>query len=149
MITTFKNIIKMRHLAIPFLLLALFAGCKKNAGENPMIKPNWVVVSNIDKEFSMTYVAQVTVKAEIQPLVEGDELAAFIGDQCRGIATIVSHDNKNCFYLLIYGNQNDTEKLSFKFYSNQKKWIFETIPIDTYFPNQTVGSLDTPYLFEF
>jgi ribosomal protein L33 len=97
----------------------------------------------------MTYIAQVIINTTIQPIVEGDELAAFIGNQCRGVATIVSNDNKTYFYLLIYGNQNDTEKLSFKYYCMQKSRIFETIPIDTYFPNQTVGSLDTPFLFEF
>jgi hypothetical protein len=235
--TTFKNIIKMRYLAIPFLLLTVFASCKKDAVKSPILdisvdsaqiaagvnstigfditsntswlisssqswlminktsgtgnasitltasanntssirkavvtvtsletgtkiinvfqsfvpasKPNWAIVNNINKEFSITYIAQVSVNNEIQPLTEGDELAAFIGNQCRGIATIVSNDNKNYFYILIYGNQNDTEKLLFKYYSKQRTWIFENKPIDIYYPNQSVGSLDTPFIFEF
>lgn len=140
---------KMRYLGILLVLLALLSGCSKNKDGKTDTKPNWIVANDVKKEFSVTYVVRVSVNNEIQPLLEADELAAFIGTQCRGTAAIVTNDSKNCFYLLIYGNQNDTEKLFFKYYSSKKARIFESIPIDTYFPNQIVGSLDVPYLFEF
>ena len=139
----------MRYLAIPIMMLALLSGCHKNDDENLDTKPDWALASDVNKEYSMTYIVRVSVKSEVQPLVEADELAAFIGSQCRGTATIVTNDSKNCFYLLVYGNQNDTEKLSFRFFSSQKRKIFESIPVDTYFPNLMIGSLDTPIIFEF
>lgn len=115
----------------------------------PVAKPNWVIESNLIKEFTMTYIAQMSVNSVIQPIIEGDELAAFIGNKCRGIATIVSNNNTNSFYLLVFGNQNDTENLYFKYYSKQKTWIFEAKPFSNYFPNQLVGSPDEPFRLEF
>jgi hypothetical protein len=142
------KLINMRYLVIPVIMLTLLSGCKKN-DEKFDNKPNWVLDNTVNKEYSMTYIVKVSVTSEVQPLVAADELAAFIGTQCRGTATIVSNDNKNCFYLLVYGSQNDTEKLSFRYFSSQKKKIFESLPVDSYFPNQMIGSLDTPVLFEF
>jgi hypothetical protein len=131
------------------MFVALSSGCRKNTDVSPDAKPDWVIAADVNKEFSLTYIVKVSVTNQIQPLLEKDELAAFIGTQCRGTATIVTNDNKNCFYLLIYGNQNDTLKLSFKYYCSQKGRIFESVPIDSYFPNQIVGSVDAPILFEF
>jgi len=139
----------MRYLALTIMLLALLSGCHKNDDEDFDTKPNWVVATDVNKEFSMTYIVRVSVNSEVQPLVPSDELAAFIGTQCRGTATIVSNDSKNCFYLLFYGNQNDTEKLTFRYFSSEKKKIYESAPLDNYFPNQMAGSLDAPIIFEF
>jgi hypothetical protein len=115
----------------------------------PAAKPNWLIENNLIKEFSMTYIVQMSVDSEIQPIIEGDELAAFIGNQCRGIATIVSNSNNNSFYLLIFGNQNDTGNLILKYFNKQKTWIFEAKPINNYFSNQLVGSPDEPFRLEF
>jgi hypothetical protein len=131
------------------VLLALFAGCKKDTDEIFDAKPGWTIANEVSREYSMTYIVRVSVGSEVQPLIASDELAAFIGTQCRGTATIVANDSKNCFYLLVYGSQNDTELLTFRYFSSQNKKIYESIPVAAYFPNQMIGSLDDPILFEF
>jgi hypothetical protein len=143
-----KHII-MRYLAIPIIMLALLTSCHKKDNEVFDTKPNWALPGDVIKEYSMTYIVRVSVNSEVQPLVAADELAAFIGTKCRGTATIVANDSKNCFYLLVYGNQNDNEKLSFRYFSSQQRKIFESVSVDTYYPNQIIGSLDAPILFEF
>lgn len=139
----------MRYIIHFLLLLLLFAGCNKDNNRKQDPKPNWVLSSKVNKEFSMTYIVRVSVNGGVQPFSETDELAAFIGTECRGTATIVTNDSKKCFYLLIYSSQNDTEKLSFKYFSAIRSRIFEVVSNDSYFPNQTVGSLDVPFLIEF
>lgn len=150
--TVTKTILKrinMRYLAFTIIMLVFLSGCRKNDDDVSDAKPNWVVATDVTKDYSMTYIVRVSVNSEVQPLVESDELSAFIGTQCRGTATIVTNDSKNCFYLLVYGSQNDTEKLSFRYFSSQKRKIFESVPVETYFPNQMIGSVDAPILFEF
>jgi hypothetical protein len=139
----------MRYLIIPLILLTLMCGCKKKDTEVFDSKPNWVMATDVNKEYSMTYIVKVSVNSVVQPLVVDDELAAFIGTQCRGTSTIVANDSKNCFYLLVYGNQNDSEKLTFKYFSSQQRKIYESVPVDSYYPNQIIGSLDAPTLLEF
>jgi len=150
--TVLKTILKrinMRYLACTFILFVFLSGCRKNDDEVFDTKPNWAVSTDVTRDYSMTYIVRVSVNSEVQPLDVNDEMSAFIGTQCRGTATIVTNDNKNCFYLLVYGSQNDTELLTFKYFSSQKKKIYESVPVDTYFPNQMIGSVDAPILIEF
>ena len=132
-------------------LLLLAAGCKKDPGtdpENPqknlngdVARPTWTVQEDYDYTSSMTAVIKVeklndqTVNDSV--VNDSDLLAAFIGEECRGIATYDS----GLFYLYIAG---PGEAVTLRYWSAHYKNLFAAEPIP--FVNDTqVGSTAEPY----
>lgn len=132
-------------------LLLLAAGCKKDPGtdpENPqknlngdVARPTWTVPEDYDYTSSMTAVIKVTSlngqMVNDSVVNDSDLLAAFIGEECRGIATYDS----GLFYLYIAG---PGEAVTLRYWSAHYKNLFAAEPIP--FVNDTqVGSTAEPY----
>jgi hypothetical protein len=110
-------------------------------------KPNWAAVTT-DFQYTMTYIAHVSINSGVQTIQDGDEVAAFVGTECRGAATIVTAGTTKSFYLLIKGNQTSTETLTFKYYQKSSSHIFDLNLTKDFVANQAFGSLDVPFVFE-
>ena len=132
-------------------LLLLAAGCKKDPGtdpENPqqnlygdVARPTWTAQENYDYTSSMTAVIKVEkLNDQIindQMVNDSDVLAAFIGDECRGIATYDS----GLFYLYIAG---PGESVTLRYWSAHYKNLFAAEPIP-FVNDKQLGSTAEPY----
>ena len=122
-------------------LLLLAAGCKpKEEPVDPqkalygnVARPTWTVSEDYD------YTSSMTAVISMDSLVTSSEdvLAAFIGDECRGLATYDS----GLFYLYIAG---PGETVTLRYWSAQYTNLFVTEPI-SFVNDVQLGSTAEPY----
>ncbi|MEM1093925.1 MAG: T9SS type A sorting domain-containing protein [Bacteroidota bacterium] len=93
---------------------------------------------------SMTAVARLTVEGI--PATSQDALAAFVGDEVRGVATSVEVGGMALFFLTAYANVT-TDTLTFKLYDASRD---EVVPVGEYMafaPNANYGSTASPLVW--
>ncbi|MBX2975584.1 MAG: T9SS type A sorting domain-containing protein [Ignavibacteriaceae bacterium] len=116
---------------------------KIDSAEHKLLdSPNWVPVPNL--QFNMSVIAKVQIDASLYSTNPNDLLGAFVGTECRGVATPIAPDG---FYFLTVGsNLSSGETVTFKYYSSQYnliKELGETVP----FQNMgEIGTLSNPYI---
>lgn len=78
----------------------------------------------------------------------GDLIAAFVGNECRGVYTPAVNEEDNIdIVLTIFEKESDVEgatKLTIRYYSTKAKGYYESVPI-TYSSYLTLGQIDSPY----
>lgn len=58
--------------------------------------------------------------------VEGDLVAAFVGDECRGVATsLVTADGTRVYCMDIKGSLTNDERVKVKYYSSKRSYLYE------------------------
>lgn len=104
------------YILLPLLLTT--GGCKKHKNEAlPRFPPpSWADETAGKYPGSMTVVLQLPnpLQAGYQ---EKDELAAFIGEECRGVGEPVEVNGVRLFYMLIHGVAPEDEGIIFRYYS--------------------------------
>lgn len=78
------------------------------------------------------------------------EVAAFVGDECRGIGTVVTDGGNTVCQLLIYSNVFSGEKVTVKCYdktTSEEKEVFG--PSITFDSDGIAGMPSSPYLYDF
>ena len=107
--------------------------------------PEWTV-NSADYEHFMT----VTSELFINDTAVGDPhtvLAAFIADECRGVATPTTINDEKIYFLMIYGNSEGAE-ITFRIFYAPADTIL-TVPVMMEFEAGAVyGSPDEPYFLE-
>ena len=137
-------------------LLLLAAGCKpKEEPVDPqtnlngnVARPTWTVSEDYDYTSSMTAVIKIeTLNGQIvndQMVNDSDLLAAFVGEECRGIATY----DGGLFYLFIAGPNEQSsitnDQLTIKYWSAHYTNLFVSDPI-TFVNDAQLGSIAEPY----
>lgn len=107
--------------------------------------PAWVVGTEYDYSSSMTAVIQVNllmadnmpVPSDIWTTDFEDRLAAFVGDECVGVAQC---DDLGRFFLFIHAPSQPYGQITLRYYSNKLHNIFNT---DTSFPFVNGGQQGT------
>ena len=125
------------------VMMLLAVGCsERNKPEEPksntgtVADPQWVVTVETDLNSSMTVVAKVTL---------GDNngtLAAFIGDDCCGVAKAQDEDG---LYLLFISPSESGNTITFKFYSPAQKHIYTANETMTYVADGHEGTVAAPF----
>lgn len=138
--------------AICALLTILFASCEKNEYSTLYggveSKPAWTVTSDLDMPTSMTAVIKVQTvgdKVVADSLVTStDLLAAFIDEQCCGIATYLD----GLFYLYIAGPTGNTNAnaVTLRFWSAEFKNIFEATDAFLFVNDDQKGTVAEPFV---
>lgn len=135
----------MKNTAMIIACAALFflASCGgEEGGANPypiqgnIDDPAWVVDSDYDYSNSMTAVIEVgllmadsmPVPSDIWTTDAADRLAAFVGDECVGVAQC---DDMGRFFLFIHAPSQPYGQISLRYFSHKLHNIFNT---DTSFP---------------
>lgn len=103
-----------------------------------------------DFQYSMNVDGQIKVNGKISnnPF---DYLAAFVGDQCRGVARlqyVEAFDNYQAF-LTIYGNQQGGEDVTFRIWSANEGQVYTNVtPALQFVANAVHGIPSSPVIFE-
>ena len=139
--------------ALCALVLSLFAGCKKSDSDPEtfaanVARPSWTAPAQYDYTSSMTAVIKVDLKAQYPDLAadwafkENDLLAAFSGDKCLGVATLLENGLLN---LYIAGPAGDG-KVSLRYWSAQYKNLFEAKDVFPFVNDGRQGTPDNPFV---
>lgn len=131
---------KSYFIILLFLCLALGAKAQST---------HWSV--NIyDYQYDMTAYIALTADGEAVTDYSEYELAAFCGDECRGVATVQTVGSKSYCYMRIRSNQDSGEAITFKVYV---KNIDREIDVEDYsmtFTSQAVQGLpSSPVVLNF
>ena len=138
-------------------LLLLAAGCKpkeepidpQKALYGNVARPEWVAPEDYDYTSSMTAVIRVDLKAQYPDaaadfvLDDQDLLAAFIGDECCGVAT----PQDGLFYLYISSPVTDNPSpVTLRYWSAHYKNLFVASDAFPFVNDNNQGSYNTPFV---
>ncbi|MBX2820886.1 MAG: T9SS type A sorting domain-containing protein [Rhodothermaceae bacterium] len=106
--------------------------------------PEWSIDAS-QYSSNMTLTAGVSLENGLLP-VEHDILAAFVGEEVRGIASPTGVNGEKLFFLTIHGNING-EVLSLRFYNSQIRAILSVSESLAFEANRAIGTVVSPASF--
>ena len=87
-------------------------------------------VNPFDYQYDMTIYAQLKIDDAVVSDYSNYEVAAFVGDECRGVAEIQTKENSTWLYIRVRSASASGEKISFKLFDKTEdkiKRIAETV----------------------
>ena len=87
-------------------------------------------VNPYDYQYDMTIYAQLKIDNAVVTDYSNYEVAAFVGDECRGVAEIQTKENSTWLYIRVRSASASGEKISFKLFDKTEgkiKRIAETV----------------------
>ena len=102
-----------------------------------------------------TYRNNMTLVASVEGEGNGvdsdeDVIAAFVGDQCRGVGQTVYVPTLDRYlaFVVVYGDDLDGEPVEFRFFDDDEK-VERFIPTEvTFRANESLGTVEQPYVLE-
>ena len=91
-------------------------------------------VSPFDYQYDMTVYAQLKIDNAVVSDYSNYEVAAFVGDECRGVAEIQTKENSTWLYIRVRSASASGEKISFKLFDKTEgkiKRIAETVDFES------------------
>lgn len=148
-----NNILKLNNMKgywIKILCVSLFAciiqsSCKKTDSGMTYTNPGWSLDSTGKYAYTMSAVVQISGTSNIEPK-SNDEIAAFIGGECRGIGTFKSVGDKVLFFILIHGSSTEQGTVSFRYYSTEKSLLYTSLSTFSFAVDTNYGTIDSPYV---
>ena len=133
----------MKFEKITKIILAVFLAC---IGTTTYAQPDWSVNPN-EYMYSMTITGKLKLNGKFS-VNENDFLAAFINDECRGVASVKYQSvlDEYLVFLMIYSNDL-TGTVSFKVYDSQQDSTNFTNETIDFTVNDIVGSVANPFVF--
>lgn len=116
---------------VTLLMLLAITGCSKTSEIKPeetltkFAAPDWRTNETGKYSASMTAVVSLPIALNSK-MSEGDQLAAFVNDECRGTGVLVKIDSSNIFFVLIQGQPDEQSKVKFKYYSTKTAFMYES-----------------------
>ena len=141
------SLVRNCKLLLLSILLLSVAGCKKGVNEPQTIhgnqpRPSWVVTDESNLQSSVTATIKVTTlngQAIDDTMVGADDLlAAFIGEECVGIAEY----KEGLFYLYLSAEEGT---VTLRYYSAYYTNLFEVKDAFVYRNNASIGTVSEPY----
>ncbi len=135
-----KKILLSCALLFPMLFLAADPA-------DPGDHTTWEVTPN-SYEYSMTVTTALVFDMEESRDVN-DKIAAFVGDDCRGVAspvTYVPEDDRYLAHLLVYSNEASGDTVRLLMYDASAEVVVEIAQPLQFASNAAYGSVDDPYL---
>lgn len=135
-------------------LLLMAAGCNNyQKGQEPktlsanVAAPTWTAPTDYDYTASMTAIIRVDLTKQYPTaaagfaLNEGDQLAAFAGDNCLGVAEL----NDGLFFLYVVSPANN-EVVTLRYYSANYKNLFEAKNAFSFANDARLGTTAEPFV---
>ena len=91
-------------------------------------------VNPFDYQYDMTIYAQLKIDDAVVSDYSNYEVAAFVGDECRGVAEIQTKENSTWLYIRVRSASASGEKISFKLFDKTEgkiKRIAETVDFES------------------
>ena len=91
-------------------------------------------VSPFDYQYDMTVYAQLKIDDAVVSDYSNYEVAAFVGDECRGVAEIQTKENSTWLYIRVRSASASGEKISFKMFDKtegKSKRMAETVDFES------------------
>jgi hypothetical protein len=116
-----------------------FASCRKEKESYTQYPaPSWTVEQ---AKYNGNMTAVVTVPDNLARYIQpDDQLAAFVGDECRGVGTLVD----GAFFVTIKGTSSEESKVMFRYYSSRNKYMYASEAFLTFDIDAVLGSVDDP-----
>ncbi len=95
------------------------------------------------------HVFTITAQLSVHDTLNHDStktVAAFIGDECRGVNNSVPVGDNWLIFLMVYGNTGDSE-IQFKYYDGVLDSVFNIEEMLVFNPGGSEGTPDFPYVF--
>lgn len=93
---------------------------------------------------SMTAVVRLTPFLE-RYATENDVMAAFIGDECRGVASRIEVDGKSLYFVLIKAADDEAGNVEFRYYNTHTNMLYRSVAEEVpYEINKVYGTPDAP-----
>jgi len=109
-------------------------------------QPDWSVVPT-DYEFTMTVTGIVKIDC-LESLDTNDMVAAFIGDEVRGVQRLRDFYDGHLFaFMIIYDNSFSGHDVHFKIYDASHDVIIDALDHLAFQENQNEGSTEDPFIF--
>ena len=105
--------------------------------------PTWNTPGSGIYQFSMTAIIRLSEFLETYADAN-DEISAFVGDECRGIATVKENNGVKLFFLYIRGNSAEAQKVTLKYYSAKNKKTYVCQNLLEFEQNGTYGKVTKP-----
>ena len=131
--------LQVKNYSLIVLCAVLFASCEQkdpyvNPGDTP--DPQWkITVDTTDMTASMTAIVKVSFTGK-----QGT-LAAFMGDDCGGIADYID----GLYYLYISPSANSNANVRLRFYSPDLKRVFVSKQTFPFVNDGNQGSVSAPF----
>ncbi|UZR97237.1 LamG-like jellyroll fold domain-containing protein [Chondrinema litorale] len=107
-------------------------------------------ITETDYQFSMNVIAQLSINGEISRDPD-DKVAAFVGNECRGIADLIyvpAYDNYQAF-INVYSNSTTGEQVNFRIWNASDGQVHRDVtPNFVFSPNAIYGSPSSPELLK-
>lgn len=105
-------------------------------------------VNSTDFEFSVTITGVVGLSG--YTVGDGDMVAAFVGDECRGVApaSYVEDYDAYYFYLTVFSNENSGEELSIKYYNSANDETVTDFSTIDFVNGDNLGTVYDPFDFK-
>ena len=132
-----KNLIK--YFAALLLLPVCLGSCQKEEEVYPVYPaPAWQVDN---AKYSVNMTAVVVLPDNLLPYFqENDQVAAFVGDECRGIGELID----NAFFVTIKGTPEEDSKVFFQYYSTRNQYMYKTDATLSFEQDVIYGTADAP-----
>ena len=104
-------------------------------------------VNPYDYQYQMSIYAKLVIEDNDVTADNNYEVAAFVGDECRGVATIQSQGGYTWLWMFVRSNETSGEKISFKVYdktTGKEKRIAETVD---FVSDGKIGEASSPTTF--
>ena len=130
------------------LLLLATSSCKKHH-DKPATKypsPTWKTDTSSLYPYTMTAVIQLPDELQKDGST-GDKMAAFAGDDCRGVGVVVTRDTLPAvYYLLIRGSASEQVTIKLRYYNAKNSYLYTTSDSITFTIDDIYGTVDAPVI---
>lgn len=123
------------------ILSVCMNSCKEDETFTVFPAPAWRVDANPDYSVSMT--ATVVLPANLAAYEQAeDKMAAFIGEECRGVAQFIN----GAYYLLVKGSPGEQSQISIRYYSARNQYMYTTGAFIPFEADAVYGTADAPVI---
>ncbi len=110
-------------------------------------QPNWSVAPP-EYQYTMT-VTGIGLFYCQETIDEEDMVAAFIGDECRGVQYFrTTVNDQKLAYLTVYDHIPAGSEITFKLYDASEDAVIDDVYKASFVENATFGNIETPYQFQ-
>lgn len=109
--------------------------------------PNWTAPDAQDYPSSMTAVLRLSSFLE-NYASDNDKLAAFIGDEVRGVASRINVEGVDLYFVQVKAKDDETGNVQFRYYNDKRKTISVSTSVP-YLINKVFGTATNPEIISF